>query len=87
MSVDSGSAAPAARLGIKPGMVVQELGWDEDADEELRDAIVEVSGSDMVDEDTDEVADVVVFLCSPRSVAVNGDAVAVGGGAVGAIHY
>ena len=61
MSVDSGSAAPAARLGIKPGMVVQELGWDEDADEELRDAIVEVCGSDMVDEDTDEVADVVVL--------------------------
>lgn len=34
-----------------------------------------------------EVADVIVFLASPRSVAVNGDAVAVGGGAVGAIHY
>ncbi len=34
-----------------------------------------------------EVADVVVFLCSPRSVAVTGDAVAVGGGARGAIHY
>ncbi len=34
-----------------------------------------------------EVADVVAFLCSPRSVAVNGDAVAVGGGARGAIHY
>ena len=34
-----------------------------------------------------EVADVVAFLASPRSVAVNGDAVAVGGGAVGAIHY
>jgi len=34
-----------------------------------------------------EVADVVVFLCSPRSVAVNGDAVAVGGGTRGAIHY
>ena len=34
-----------------------------------------------------EVADVVAFLCSPRSVAVNGDAIAVGGGAVGAIHY
>ena len=51
----------AARLGIKPGMVVQELGWDEDADEDLRDAIVEVSGGEMVDEDTDEVADVVVL--------------------------
>ncbi|WP_375503257.1 SDR family NAD(P)-dependent oxidoreductase [uncultured Jatrophihabitans sp.] len=34
-----------------------------------------------------EVADVVVFLCSPRSVAINGDALAVGGGTRGAIHY
>jgi NAD(P)-dependent dehydrogenase (short-subunit alcohol dehydrogenase family) len=34
-----------------------------------------------------EVADVIVFLCSPRSVAINGDAIAVGGGAPGAIHY
>ena len=34
-----------------------------------------------------EVADVIVFLCCPRSVAVNGDAIAVGGGARGAIHY
>jgi Protein of unknown function (DUF3052) len=61
MSVDSGSASMAARLGIKPGMVVQELGWDEDADEDLRDSIVEVSGGEMVDEDTDEVADVVIL--------------------------
>ena len=61
MSVDSGSTSMAARLGIKPGMVVQELGWDEDADEELRDSVVEVSGADMVDEDTDEVADVVLL--------------------------
>jgi NAD(P)-dependent dehydrogenase (short-subunit alcohol dehydrogenase family) len=34
-----------------------------------------------------EVADVIAFLCSPRSVAVNGDPIAVGGGARGAIHY
>ncbi len=61
MSVDSGSAGMAARLGIKPGMVVQELGWDEDVDEDLRDAIIEASGSDMVDEDTDEIADVVIL--------------------------
>src|SRR4051812_12291412 len=59
MSVDS--TGMAARLGIKPGMVVQELGWDEDADEDLRDAIIEVSGGEMVDEDTDEVADVVLL--------------------------
>ena len=37
--------------------------------------------------DAAEVADVVVFLCSPRSRAINGDAVAVGGGAPRAIHY
>ncbi|MGZ6793907.1 MAG: SDR family NAD(P)-dependent oxidoreductase [Mycobacteriales bacterium] len=34
-----------------------------------------------------EVADVVAFLASPRSVAVTGDAVAAGGGTRGAIHY
>jgi NAD(P)-dependent dehydrogenase (short-subunit alcohol dehydrogenase family) len=34
-----------------------------------------------------EVADIVAFLASPRSVAINGDAIAAGGGAVGAIHY
>jgi NAD(P)-dependent dehydrogenase (short-subunit alcohol dehydrogenase family) len=34
-----------------------------------------------------EIADVIAFLCSPRSVAINGDAIAAGGGARGAIHY
>ncbi len=34
-----------------------------------------------------EVADVVTFLASPRSVAINGDAVAAGGGWMGSIHY
>lgn len=34
-----------------------------------------------------EVADVATFLASPRSAAVTGDAVAVGGGERGVIHY
>jgi NAD(P)-dependent dehydrogenase (short-subunit alcohol dehydrogenase family) len=34
-----------------------------------------------------EVANVIAFLASPKSVAVNGDAIAVGGGAVGPIYY
>jgi enoyl-[acyl-carrier-protein] reductase (NADH) len=34
-----------------------------------------------------EVADVVTFLASPRSAAVTGDAVTVGGGSRGVIHY
>jgi NAD(P)-dependent dehydrogenase (short-subunit alcohol dehydrogenase family) len=35
----------------------------------------------------EEVADVVTFLASPRSVAITGDALPVGGGTVCAIHY
>lgn len=34
-----------------------------------------------------EVADVVAFLCSPRSVAITGDAIPVGGGSKGPIYY
>lgn len=37
--------------------------------------------------DAAEVASVVAFLCSPRSIAINGDAIAVGGGAPRSIHY
>ena len=32
-------------------------------------------------------ADVVVFLCSPRSPAINGESIAAGGGAPRSIHY
>ena len=35
----------------------------------------------------DEVAAVVTFLASPKSVAVNGDAISVGGGVRGPIYY
>jgi len=34
-----------------------------------------------------EVAHVVAFLCSPKSIAINGDAIAAGGGLPRAIHY
>ena len=37
--------------------------------------------------DASEVANVVVFLCSPKSRAVNGDVITAGGGAPRAIHY
>jgi hypothetical protein len=57
----AGGRGLAERLGIEPGMVVQELGYDDDADAELREAIVERSGSEMVDEDADDVVDVVLL--------------------------
>jgi NAD(P)-dependent dehydrogenase (short-subunit alcohol dehydrogenase family) len=37
--------------------------------------------------DASEVAWVVAFLASPRAVSINGDAIPVGGGSVGAIYY
>jgi NAD(P)-dependent dehydrogenase (short-subunit alcohol dehydrogenase family) len=37
--------------------------------------------------EAEEVAFVVAFLASPKSAAITGDAIAVGGGSSGAIHY
>jgi hypothetical protein len=51
----------AERLGFKPGQVVQELGWDEDVSEELRVSIETVTGTELADEDFEEVVDVVLL--------------------------
>jgi hypothetical protein len=58
---DAGRTDIAGKLGIEPGMVVQELGWDSDVDEEVRNAVEERCGDDLVDEDSDEVVDVVLL--------------------------
>ena len=59
----AGGATPgiAERMGFTPGMVVQELGWDTDADDEFRAAIEDVTGEAMVDEDSDEIVEAVVL--------------------------
>jgi hypothetical protein len=57
----AGRRSLAERLGVEPGMVVQELGFDEDVDNELRDAVMERCGGDLVGEDSDEVVDVVLL--------------------------
>lgn len=51
----------ASRLGFAKGQVVQELGWDEDCDDELRGAIEELTGNELVDEDFDDVVDAVLL--------------------------
>jgi hypothetical protein len=55
------TSALVDRLGIEHGMVVQELGYDDDVDHDLRDAIEQRLDDDMVDEDSDEVVDVVLL--------------------------
>ncbi|GAB2909474.1 DUF3052 domain-containing protein [Streptomyces mayteni] len=52
---------PAARLGFQAGQVVQELGYDDDTDQELREGIEAITGQELVDEDFDDVADAVVL--------------------------
>lgn len=49
------------RLGIEPGLVVQELGYDDDVDHDLREAIENRLNAEMVDENSDEVVDVVLL--------------------------
>jgi hypothetical protein len=41
--------------------VVQELGWDEDCDDDLRADVEDVTGSELVDVDLGDVADVVLL--------------------------
>ncbi|GAB3866226.1 DUF3052 domain-containing protein [Nocardioides maradonensis] len=51
----------ADRLGFKKGLVVQELGWDQDTDDEVRIAIEDSIDGDMVDGDYGNVVDAVLL--------------------------
>lgn len=57
----SGGPSMASRLGLETGWIVQEIGYDDDCDDEFRDAIRQITGEEFVDEDTDEVVDAVLL--------------------------
>ncbi|GAB3680729.1 DUF3052 domain-containing protein [Angustibacter aerolatus] len=63
----SATADPAAekklpdRLGLRAGQVVQELGWDDDVDDDLRVGFEDAVDGELLDEDGQEVADVVLL--------------------------
>jgi hypothetical protein len=60
--VSAGDPPNYARLlGIQKNQVVQELGWDQDSDDDIRFNIEDESGGDLLDEDADEVVDVVLL--------------------------
>ena len=64
MGATAGDAAQkgvGSRLGFKADMVIQELGWDDDVDEELRVAIAEMTGSGLVDDEHGDVVDGVLL--------------------------
>jgi hypothetical protein len=60
-STQTGALGVAARLGFKSGMVIQELGWDSDSDDDLRVAIEDTIDADMVDGDYGNVVDAVLL--------------------------
>jgi hypothetical protein len=57
----AGQHGLADKMSLAPGNVVQEIGWDDDCDEELRRIITERTGQDLVDEDYDDVVDAVMM--------------------------
>ena len=60
MSSTEAAHGVAERLGLSAGMVVQELGWDNDTDDDLRVAIEDAIDADMVDGDYGNVVDAVL---------------------------
>ena len=53
-------SAIAEALNLTTGQIVQEIGYDDDVDHDLRDAIEDLIGDEMEDEDTQEIVDAVV---------------------------
>lgn len=58
---DADDSKTAARLGFKPQTVVQELGWDDDVDDDLRLAIERQTGNELVGGEYGDVVDGVVM--------------------------
>lgn len=58
---NAGARGLAERLGITPGVMVLEVGHDDDCDEQLRSEVTERSGSALLPEDSDEVVDIVLL--------------------------
>ena len=56
-STDDAATQAAARLGFTAGQVIQEFGYDDDVDEDLRSGIEGATGTELVDEDYDDVTD------------------------------
>ena len=65
MSATAGTAdverSLAGRLGLSSGQIVQEIGYDDDCDDALRDSVAAVTGSELVDEEYDDVVDAVLL--------------------------
>ncbi|WP_193107306.1 DUF3052 domain-containing protein [Brachybacterium sp. FME24] len=55
------SSSPAEPLAFTSGQIVQEFGYDDDVDLDLRDAIEDLIGDELQDEDCQEIVDGVIL--------------------------
>ena len=61
-SADATSSSTLSEvLNFTSGQIVQEIGYDDDVDLDLRDAIEDLIGAELEDEDTQEIVDAVVL--------------------------
>ncbi len=56
----SAGTSVASRLGFRAGQVVQEFGYDDDVDEELRASVETLTGNELADEDAQDVVDAAI---------------------------
>ncbi|MGN6723294.1 MAG: DUF3052 domain-containing protein [Marmoricola sp.] len=63
MNATSGGAGVTVgeRMGLRTGMTVQEFGWDDDVDDDLRIQFEDAVDADLVDGDYGDVVDAVVL--------------------------
>ena len=57
----SAGSTAVSRLGLRPGQVVQEFGYDDDVDADLRSAVEEFTGNELADEDVQDVVDAALY--------------------------
>jgi len=56
-TADDSATQAVARLGFIAGQVIQELGYDDDVDDDIRAGLEALTGTELVDEDFDDVTD------------------------------
>jgi len=64
VTVSSGDGevrGPAAKFGVQTGHSVQEIGYDDDCDDDLRGAIVALAGSELQGDELEDIVDVVLL--------------------------
>lgn len=57
----AGAETYVDKLGISSDEIVQEIGWDDDCDSSISEAIEDHIGEALLDEETDELCDVVLL--------------------------